>query len=313
MSLKQKAKQEMPEGTARLGNQIMKPDDPYRIIGDLLPEIVKDEDFKDLYPLVGRSAISPSILAMVLCFQAMEHVSDRAAARMAVMRIDWKYAMRQPLEYAGFDYSVLSEFRDRLIEHGATLRVFERVLNRLRELGLVKGRLQRTDSLAILGAVSMLNRLEMVMESLRVTLEAIARANEKWLRENVPARFMEPYLERADSARLIKEHGDKGAEETRRLATQTGCDGVWLLAHIDQADTPRTVQELDEVATLRTVWTQQYEVKAPVAGQAQEGAALVVWCKRWPQRVRTRSVHHTMLKRVSVISGMQAGKATRRK
>ena len=268
----------MPEDTAQLGRKIMKSDDPYLIIGDQLSEIISDRDYIDLYPLEGRAGISPALLAMVSCLQAIECVSDRAAARMVVIRVDWKYALGLPLDYQGFDYSVLSEYRDRLVKHDATLRVFDKLLNKLRELGLVKGRLQRTDSLAILGAVNVLNRLEMVIETVRVTLEAIARTNGKWLKENVPDSFMKPYIERAENARLVKEHGEKGTEETRRLATCTGRDGAWLLARMDQTDTPRTVKELAEVATLRQVWAQQFDVTAPSEpSQAGEGAASIVW------------------------------------
>ncbi len=221
MSLKLKANEVVPEDTALLARKVLKPGDPYLIMGDQLSEIVSDRDFVDLYGLEGRPAISPALLAMVSCFQAMERVSDRTAARMVVKRVDWKYALHLPMDYTGFDYSVLSEFRDRLIEHEATLRVFDKVLNKLRELGLLKGRKQRTDSLAVFGEVRELNRLELVTETLRVNLVALGRTNEKWLIENVPDRFMEPYVERVESARLVKERGEKGKGETRRLATRT--------------------------------------------------------------------------------------------
>jgi transposase len=278
MSLKLKGIGKVPESTAELAHKVLKSNDPYRIMGDQMLEIVSDYDFKDLYPLEGRAGISPALLAMVLCFQAIECVSDRAAARMVVTRIDWKYALRLPLDYTGFDYSVLSEFRDRLIKHDASVWVFDKLLKRLRELGLVKGRLQRTDSLAILGVVNVLNRLEMVMETMRVTLEAIARTNEKWLRDNVPASFIKPYVERAENAWLVKEHGDKGREETRRMATRTGRDGVWLLARVDQTTTPGTIQELPEVATMRQVWAHQFDVQKPTdPGQSGDDGSGVAW------------------------------------
>jgi len=45
----------------------------------------------------------------------LEKLPDRQAAESIRMRIDWKYALHLPLEYEGFNFSVLSEFRDRLI------------------------------------------------------------------------------------------------------------------------------------------------------------------------------------------------------
>ena len=65
------------------------------------------------------------------------------------MGLDWKYALHLPLDYEGFDFSVLSEFRDRVIRHGAEARLFEGVLRQMQAMGLVKRRgRQRSDSMA---------------------------------------------------------------------------------------------------------------------------------------------------------------------
>ncbi len=72
---------------------------------------------------------------------------------MVRWRIDWKYALHLPLEYAGFDASVLCEFRQRLVAQEATRRIFDAFLQRLEAQGWLSGRkTQRTDSLAVLGA-----------------------------------------------------------------------------------------------------------------------------------------------------------------
>ena len=48
------------------------------------------------------------------------------------MRPDWRHALHLPPDYAGFDRSVLSEFRDRLIAHQAEGRAFEQLVAQLR-------------------------------------------------------------------------------------------------------------------------------------------------------------------------------------
>jgi transposase len=48
--------------------------------------------------------------------QFAESLSDRQAAEAVRARIDWKYALSLPLNDSGFHYSVLSEFRDRLLQ-----------------------------------------------------------------------------------------------------------------------------------------------------------------------------------------------------
>jgi transposase len=45
----------------------------------------------------------------------MEALSDRQAADAVRARIDWKYALGLELTDSGFDHTVLSEFRTRLV------------------------------------------------------------------------------------------------------------------------------------------------------------------------------------------------------
>ena len=143
----------------------------------------RDEDFADLYPAEGQPGLSPVDLAFVTAFQYMEDIADRAAAEAVRMRLDWKYALHLPLEYAGFNFSVLSEYRARLVSHQAEGRVFEALLKDLEGLGLLKRRgRQRTDSLAVLTRVRELTRLELVVETLRVALQALLAVDPEWTR-----------------------------------------------------------------------------------------------------------------------------------
>ena len=48
--------------------------------------------------------------------QYMENDTDRQVAEAVKTRIDLKYALRLELTDPGFDFSVLSEFRSRLIK-----------------------------------------------------------------------------------------------------------------------------------------------------------------------------------------------------
>src|SRR4051794_4338536 len=107
--------------------------------------------------------------------QFREGLSDRHAAEAVRARIDWKYLLGLELSDPGFDFSVLCEFRDRLLAGGAQERLLERVLEVARELGVLKARgRQRTDSTHVLAAVRTLNRLELVAETLRAALNATA-------------------------------------------------------------------------------------------------------------------------------------------
>ncbi len=53
----------------------------------------------------------------------MENVTDRQAADAVRDRLAWKYALSLELTDPGFDHSVLSEFRSRLLEGHAEERM----------------------------------------------------------------------------------------------------------------------------------------------------------------------------------------------
>src|SRR5487761_1113273 len=157
----------MPADIAAVGDAVLGPTNPYRVLGDQLADLFADVDFAPLYTPHGRAAISPSILALVTVFQFLEDVPDRQAAELVRVRLDWKYALHLSLSDAGFDFSCLCYFRRRLLDHQQEGALFETVLARIRALGLVRKRAQhRTDSIAVLGAVKALSRLELVNETL---------------------------------------------------------------------------------------------------------------------------------------------------
>jgi len=65
-------------------------------------------------PSRGQPAAAPWRLALVTILQFAEGLSDRNAADAVRTRIDWKYLLGLELSDAGFDYSILSRFRERL-------------------------------------------------------------------------------------------------------------------------------------------------------------------------------------------------------
>ena len=126
MCLKAQEPWPMPSETERVGQFLLAKDSAYRLVGEKLFETLSEQEFADLYPSEGQPGLSPVILALVTVFQFIEKLPDRQAAEMLRMRLDWKYALHLPLEYEGFNFSVLSEFRDRLLAGKAEGRVFEK-------------------------------------------------------------------------------------------------------------------------------------------------------------------------------------------
>jgi transposase len=252
MSLKPREMRAIPAETAALGKKILDENNPYRLIGDRLNDLIKDEDFSGLYTPIGGPALSPVILSLVLIFQSMEKLPDRAAAEAVKVRLDWKYALHLALDDEGFEWTNLSHFRQRLLRHGAEYLVFDRLLNKLVELGFVRrhGK-QRTDATHVLGLIAHLSRLEMVWETLRVTLQALHQQAPDWHKQRIPETFWQEYWVKRSDYRLNQ-------EEILHTLKQVGADGWWLLQQLKQA--PQAIQALPEVQTMRTVWEQQFEV-----------------------------------------------------
>lgn len=85
---------------------------------------------------MGCPAVSPGALALVSVLQYAEGLSDRQAAEQVRARMDGKFLLGLELDDPGFDFTVLGDFRARLIEHGLEERALDLVLERIGGLGI---------------------------------------------------------------------------------------------------------------------------------------------------------------------------------
>ncbi|MGW6271769.1 transposase [Streptomyces sp. NPDC055060] len=223
-------------------------------VRDRLDELFTDADFGEWYPADGRRGLSPARLAMVSVLQYAENLSDRAAAEAVRCRLDWKYCLGMELDDPGFDFSVLSEFRDRMAQGDRADRLLAVMVDHLVAAGLVKrhGRM-RTDSTHVLAAVRKLYRVELVAETLRAALEELASADDEWLAPLVSAGWAERYGRTARYDRL-----PRTKEKLAAHVLQVGKDGMRLLHSLYRDDAPLRLRMLPQVQVLRQVWVQQY-------------------------------------------------------
>ena len=166
--------------------------------------------------------------------QFRENLADRQAAEAVRARIDWKYLLGLDLTDPGFDFSVLSEFRDRLLAGSAEALLLDKLLEQCRTMGLVKARgQQRTDSTHVLAAIRVMNRLELVAETLRATLNELATVAPAWLQAMAPLAWYERYGKRIEDTRLPQGQASRDA-----YAQMVGEDGFALLDALEAAETP---------------------------------------------------------------------------
>lgn len=200
----------------------------------------------------GKAAFAPWRLALITVMQFLENLSDRQAAEAVRSRIDWKYALGLELTDSGFDYSVLSGFRERLADGESQTLLLDRMLELFRERKLLKARgKQRTDSTHVLAAIRVLNRLEKVVETMRAALNEVATAAPEWLALAAQPEWFKRYSLRAEQSRLP--HGTKARAA---FAASVAGDGFLLLELLSK-QRPDLLQ-LEKVETLRKLWYQHY-------------------------------------------------------
>jgi transposase len=255
MSLQSQELEPIPELTARIAQASFPHGTLAMRLRDALGPLYHDEQFAHLFPKRGRGAEAPWRLTMVLVLQALENLTDRQAAEAVRGRLDWKYALSLPVDDPGFDHTVLSDFRARLVEQGAIKLVLDPILSLCRDRGwLVPGGQYRSDSTHVLSAVRRLNSLESVGETLRAVLNAASEVEPDWVRQAVPESWFDRYVHRFELARFPRRAGS-----LEQLRQQVGEDAWFLLDALQQPTTPARVRELAEVALLQQVWQQHFE------------------------------------------------------
>jgi transposase len=224
----------IPPETARVARAAFSTGNQYLRVADELDSLFTDEVFLALFPPHGQPALPPWRLALVTILPCAEGLSDRQAANAVRGRIDWKYVLRLELTDPGFDGSVLSEFRTRLIAGAAESLLFETLLTWCRDRQLVKARgRQRTDSTHVLAAIRVLSRLELVAETLRAALNELATVAPDWLQRLAPLEWYERYGRRIEDTRLPR---DQAAREA--YARTVGEDGFRVLDALESPEAP---------------------------------------------------------------------------
>jgi transposase len=254
MSLKPQDDFSVPDETRRVALAAFPKGCACLRIADALGGVYRDKQFASLFPRRGQPAESPWRLALATVLQFTEAFSDRQAADAVRGRIDWKYALGLELADSGFDHTVLSEFRTRLVEGKLELILLDALLERVQELGLLKRRgKQRTDSTHVLAAVRTMNRLERVGETLRAALNGLAVIAPEWLTAVAEPEWFKRYGSRVENFNLPKTDAARA-----QLAAVIGLDGKKLLQAIEISIEPERLGTLAEVLVLQRVWGEQF-------------------------------------------------------
>jgi transposase len=102
--------------------------------------------------------------------------------------------------------------------------------------------------------VRRLSRLELVVETLRLAVGAMLKADRGWVEAIIPPSWEDRYGERFVLQRHTKE---EWAEHDKHV----GSDGEWLIERLKGEGVPAEIKDLAEVQVLKTVWAQQFREK----------------------------------------------------
>jgi transposase len=247
----------IPEETARVARAILPQRNVYLLMRDELGPLYQDEDFRDLFPSRGQPAEVPWRLALVTLMQYAEGLTDRQAADAVRTRIDWKYVLSLELTDSGFDFSVLSEFRGRLLAHGAERRLFDRLLEQFRERGWKKRARQATHRFdACAGRYSHAASTGMCRRDDAPYAQHPGRSCSHLAFEHMDPEWADRYEKRFSDFRLPKD-----AKARVALAETIGADGRRLLERVYAETSLPWLAELEAVETLGRVWIQHYHAR----------------------------------------------------
>ncbi len=255
MSMKPHGVPPIPEETVRLARESFPKGTFCLFLRDELGTIYHDEQFALLFSKRGQPAEAPWRLAVVTVLQYIYGLTDRDAADAVAGRLEWKYLLSLPPNDHGFDFTVLSAFRERLVEANAQDLLLDPLLQLCEQRGWLKaGGKQRTDSTHVLSAVRQLSSAEAVGEALRAALFELAEQQPQWLVHHIPLELAQRYEDRVELRRFARQ-----ARKREGLIKQIGADSGAVLQALHQAHTPQAVTSLSMVRLFETVWGQHYE------------------------------------------------------
>jgi len=244
----------IPEETVRVARSAFPKGNLYMKMRDVLGTIYQDQAFAHLFPENGRPAEAPWRLALMTVIQFLEELPDRQAADAVRGRIDLKYALSLELTDSGFDFTILSDFRSRLVQGEAEQLLLDTMLTLFKERGWLKARQkQRTDSTHVLAKIRALNRLMCVGEAMRFALNSLAIVAGGWLLHHSDLAWIDRYGHRIEEGRF-----SQGQAERQATAEGIGRDGWTLLSDIFDPTSPAWLREIPPVQILRHIWIQNY-------------------------------------------------------
>ena len=228
--------------TTYICEELISPDSYYRKFKEIVWPLMDELDFETMYCQDnGRPPISPKLLAMVLLLQFHKTLSDREMERSCMYDIEVKYALGLKLNERPFDHSSLGDFRQRLLDHGQSKMIFEKILNRLIELGLIKrDEIQRIDATHMIADIAIPTVVALIKKGVREVLKPLKGQKPKVYEQVIGKIDSEEYtrekVNQADEGRL-------DVEKRKKKLVKVVTDARNLLKEVETIEVSRELRK----------------------------------------------------------------------
>jgi hypothetical protein len=160
----------------RFCDGVLPPNSIYVFLHAQREVLFPDGMFADLFAVIGRRSVPPSVVATVMVLQRLEGLSDREAVDRFCFDVRWRYAAGvggwDGPHRAGFAHTVLVDMRERLRRSDRPDRVFEVALDAARQAGLL-GRRRVLDSTPLYDAVATMDTVTLIRSAIRGLLGVV--------------------------------------------------------------------------------------------------------------------------------------------
>src|SRR5947209_3311175 len=171
-----RSRSDLPPVDPQPWSALIPPDSFYARLADVRDVLVDDEVYRPLYKdsAKGRPSLPPSLIVLTMLLQYHDDCSDRETEARVRFDLRWKHALGLALEDTGFDATVLSVFRRKLLEHDLTRVLFDRLITAAQEAGLLTKTAARViDSSHNLGAAGVRDTYTLLRGGIRKLLWAL--------------------------------------------------------------------------------------------------------------------------------------------
>lgn len=226
--------------------ELIPSDSYYRKFKEIVSPLMDELNFETMYCQDnGRPPISPKLLAQVLLLQFHKNLSDREMERACMYDIEIKYALGLKLDERPFDHSSLGDFRKRLLEHGQSKMIFDKILNRLIDLELIKrDEIQRIDATHMIADIAIPTVVALVKKGIREILKPLKgqrpRVYEKILGKIYAEEYTREKVNQADEGRL-------DVEKRKKKLVKVVTDARHMLKELEDVNVNRELRKRIEM------------------------------------------------------------------